>query len=130
MTADDAEGSSESDDGSSAFDDDASDTPESGNYRIEKSFRGISRRLAVHYLRNLGGRPIVDGDPAPEPSSIDDEVVTAVGADGWEAQLSSRKVSPGGSLQLTEVTVVFTGQEPAVESIVEAFSKKAMRAGG
>lgn len=109
---------------------DSSDGRTDDDHRIEKSFRGISRRLAVHYLRNLGGVPIVDGQPTTDAADVDNEAVDTVCGEGWRASLSSRRVNPGGSLYLTEVTVVFTGRERAVEAIVERFSKKAMRAGG
>ncbi|WP_332900044.1 hypothetical protein [Haladaptatus sp. CMSO5] len=82
----------------------------------EKSFRGISERLAKHYLQNLGGEP-------------GDDDATIVAAD-WTAHVSSEKVSIGPSLELTEVTVVFSGDESVLEELVERFSQKAMRAGG
>lgn len=82
---------------------------------VERSYRGISRRLAVHYLENLGGE-----------RADDDRVV----GDGWEARLSESTVDVGPSLTLTEVTVDFEGDPEAVDSLVERFSKKAMRAGG
>lgn len=81
----------------------------------EKSFRGISKRLAVHYLENLGGE-----------RESEDRVV----GDGWTAELSESTVGVGPSLDLTEVTVVFEGDAGALDSLVEKFSQKAMRAGG
>ena len=81
----------------------------------EKSFRGINERLARTYLENLGGEVRDDGD---------------VEGDGWTATLSSEKVSIGPTVELTEVTVVFEGDEETLESLVEQFSQKAMRAGG
>ena len=83
--------------------------------REERSFRGISQRLARHYLENLGGE--VEND---------DRVV----GDDWEATLSAEKVSVGASLSLTEVTVVFEGDEERLEPLIEKFAQKAMRAGG
>ena len=80
-----------------------------------RSFRGISQRLARHYLENLGGE-----------AESDDHVV----ADDWEATLSAEKVGVGSTLQLTEVTVVFEGEEEELEPLIEAFAQKAMRAGG
>lgn len=81
----------------------------------ERSYRGISRRLAVEYLRNLGGE-----------AESDDRVV----GDGWEATLSTSTVSVGATLTLTEVTIVFEGDGEALDPLVERFSRKAMRAGG
>ncbi len=83
--------------------------------RVEKSFRGISQRLARHYLCNLGGE------------EVDDDRVEA---DDWVATLSSQKVNPVGSFQLTEVTITFEGADATLEPLVEKFSQKAMRAGG
>lgn len=86
-----------------------------------KSFRGISRRLAVRYLRNLGGER-VDADA--------DEEATEVAGDGWRADLSAETVGVGRSLELTEVTVTFEGDPETLADLVERFSRKAMRAGG
>jgi hypothetical protein len=83
--------------------------------REERSFRGISQRLARHYLENLGGE-----------IESDDRVV----ADDWEATLSSETVGVGSTLTLTEVTVVFEGEEERLEPLIESFAQKAMRAGG
>jgi hypothetical protein len=81
----------------------------------EKSYRGISLRLAREYLVKLGGEAV-------------DEV--RVEADGWAASLSAEKVSVGPTLKLTEVTVVFEGDTDALEGLIPKFSQKAMRAGG
>ncbi|WP_255197117.1 hypothetical protein [Halorarius litoreus] len=83
--------------------------------RAEKSFRGISQRLARHYLTNLGGE------------EVDDDHVEAA---DWTATLSAEKVKAAGSFELTEVTVVFEGEANVVEPLVEQFTQKAMRAGG
>lgn len=82
---------------------------------VERSYRGISRRLAVHYLRHLGGERVDE-----------DRVV----GDGWEVRLSESTVRVGPSLTLTEVVASFEGDPETVESVVERFSQKAMRAGG
>lgn len=83
--------------------------------RREKSFRGISQRLAAHYLRNLGG---------------EGETNDLIEGDEWRADLSAEKVNVAGSMTLTEVTIVFEGPADRLESLVEDFSRKAMRAGG
>ncbi|MFC6733631.1 MULTISPECIES: hypothetical protein [unclassified Haladaptatus] len=85
--------------------------------RVEKSFRGISERLAKHYLQNLGGE-------------VEDEEANEVVGDDWTASVSSEKVSIGPTVELTEVTVVFEGEEETLDELVERFSQKAMRAGG
>ncbi|MFB6136299.1 MAG: hypothetical protein ABEJ04_06030 [Halobacteriaceae archaeon] len=81
----------------------------------ERSFRGISKRLAVNYLTGLGGERV--GEDRVE------------GAD-WSATLSTDKVDVGPSLSLTEVTVVFEGDEETLPDLIERFAQKAMRAGG
>lgn len=83
--------------------------------RVERSFRGISRRAAVHYLTNLGGEQVAEDTVAGE---------------GWTATVSTGRVEIGPSLTLTEVTVVFEGETGRLESLVERFARKAMRAGG
>jgi hypothetical protein len=83
--------------------------------RVERSFRGISERLAIRYLTNLGGE------------RVDDETVAG---EGWTATISSERVDVGPTLSLTEVTVVFEGDSGALEPLVEDFAQKAMRAGG
>lgn len=83
--------------------------------RRERRFRGISRRLARTYLEGLGGT-----------AETEDRVV---GPD-WVATLSTETVPVGPSLRLTEVTVVFEGEADRLDSLVERFSRKAMRAGG
>lgn len=81
----------------------------------EKSFRGISVRLARHYLEKLGG------------TVVDDEHVEG---EEWTVSLSAEKVAVGPTLELTEVTVVFEGDPDVLDSLVERFAQKAMRAGG
>jgi hypothetical protein len=81
-----------------------------------RSFRGISRRLAINYLENLGGES-VEGE-------------WDVAGDGWRATLSERKVAVGRSLELNEVTVTFEGEEAALDELIPKFARKAMRAGG
>lgn len=83
--------------------------------RVERSFRGISERLAMRYLTNLGGE------------RVDDDTVDA---EDWTATVSSETVGIGPSLTLTEVTVVFEGDEQRLEELVDRFAQKAMRAGG
>ncbi|QLG27741.1 MoaD/ThiS family protein [Halorarum halophilum] len=95
------------------------DGSNTGSAERVESYRGISRRLAVRYLRNLGG----------ETDRPDEEATTVTG-DGWRAELSAEKVKAGGSLTLTEVTVRFSGDAAALEDLVPAFDQKAMRAGG
>lgn len=87
--------------------------------REERSFRGISQRLAVTYLQRLGG----EANAPPEEAD-------RVEADGWRAALSSERVKVAGSLSLTEVSVRFEGEPETLESVVEQFAQKAMRAGG
>lgn len=83
--------------------------------RRERTFRGISKRLATHYLTGLGGEQTDDG---------------RVEGDGWEAELTEQRVSVGPSLSLDEVRVVFHGDAETLDSLVDRFAQKAMRAGG
>ncbi len=122
------------------------ETPE--QITIEESFRGISQRLAVRYLTNLGGEHVTAGTDAGDGEHVtagtdagDGEHVTArtdagdgvdrVEGDDWTATLTSKKVDiAGGTLTITEVTVRFDGSPSTLPSLVERFSQKAMRAGG
>lgn len=81
----------------------------------EKSFRGISLRLAGQYLETLGGERVAED---------------RVEAEGWAASLSAEKVSIGPTVELTEVTVAFEGDPAVLDGLVDRFSRKAMRAGG
>lgn len=83
--------------------------------RRERSFRGISPDLAATYLTNLGG------ERASEAEVVGDD---------WRATLSADTVSIGPSLTLTEVTVAFEGDPETLDTLIERFAQKAMRAGG
>ena len=83
--------------------------------RVERSFRGISERLTVRYLENLGGE------------RIDDDTVEG---EGWTARFHGETVTIGPSLTLTEVTVVFEGDADVLDDLIPEFAQKAMRAGG
>ncbi|WP_254536050.1 hypothetical protein [Halomarina litorea] len=94
--------------------------------RVEKSFRGISLRLAVHYLtESLGGERVDDG-----PEDITEADGATVEGDGWRADLTTAMANPVGSVELTEVRIDFEGEEETLDPLVEQFSQKAMRAGG
>lgn len=95
-----------------------------------RQFRGISLRLAVQYLETLGGERL-DGDGAADGSAdLDEGDTVRVEGDDWTAELSAETVNPVGSFTLTEVTIDFEGDPDTVEPLVEAFARKAMRAGG
>ncbi len=89
--------------------------------RQVRTFRGISRRLAAHYLENLGGT-FLHADEAAN--------ATEISGDGWQASLSAETVGVGPSLTLTEVTVSFEGDSERLEGLIDRFSQKAIRAGG
>lgn len=72
-------------------------------------------RLARHYLAGLGG---------------EERDETTVVADDWRAELSAEKVGIGPTIELTEITVVFEGDEETLDPLIEQFAQKAMRAGG
>lgn len=80
-----------------------------------RSYRGISERAALQYLSRVGGE-----QTAPKTVTGDD----------WTATVSAETVKIGPSLELTEVTVEFTGGETTLEAVIDRFSQKAIRAGG
>ena len=94
---------------------------EDGWVRREVAYRGISRRLAAHYLANLGGDLIDADDPAS---------ATRVDGDGWRATLRAETVTAAASITLTEVTVSFAGETAVLKELLPRFEQKAMRAGG
>jgi molybdopterin synthase sulfur carrier subunit len=94
---------------------------EDGWVRREVAYRGISRRLAAHYLVNLGGHLVDADDPA---------AATRVDGDGWRATLRAETVTAAASITLTEVTVSFAGETAVLEALLPRFKQKAMRAGG
>jgi hypothetical protein len=82
----------------------------------ERSYRGISARAALGYLENLGGERVGE---------------QTVAGEDWQASLSEASVGIGPTLTITEVTVQFEGEDEAsLETLIEKFSQKAMRAGG
>jgi hypothetical protein len=83
--------------------------------RRERSFRGISRRLAVQYLETLGAEQVSED---------------RVEADDWAAGLSARTVDVGPSVSLTQIDLVFEGTPKTLDPLIERFARKAMRAGG
>ncbi|KDS91885.1 hypothetical protein FK85_16285 [Halorubrum saccharovorum] len=94
---------------------------EEGWTRKTIAYRGISRRLAAHYLVNLGGRLVGTDDPAE---------ATRVDGDGWRVALSAEKVTAAASIRITEVTAEFVGDPEALDELLPKYKQKAMRAGG
>ena len=83
----------------------------------EKQYRGISQRLAIHYLEGLGGEQVSE-------NVVED-------TDGeWRVSFSSEKVEIGPTIELTELTIAFEGDEEVLDPLIERFGRKAMRAGG
>jgi hypothetical protein len=83
--------------------------------RRERSFRGISKRLAIQYLETLGGE------------RVDEDRVAAA---DWSASLSTQTVGVGPSVSLTQVDLVFEGDPSTLDAVIDRFAQKAMRAGG
>lgn len=81
----------------------------------ERTYRGISTRVAVHYLTRIGGEQVNE---------------LTVSGDGWTATVSGDTVEIGPTLNLTEVTVRFEGDQDVLDPLIESFSQKAIRAGG
>ena len=94
---------------------------EQGWERKTIAYRGISRRLAAHYLVNLGGTLVGTDDPAE---------ATRVDGDGWRVALSAEKVKAAASISLTEVTASFAGDPDTLAELLPKYRQKAMRAGG
>jgi hypothetical protein len=80
-----------------------------------RQYRGISRRAALGYLEGLGGEQT--GEAAVEGA-------------GWRVSVTAETVSVGPTIELTELTVRFEGDEETLDGLIEDFSQKAMRAGG
>jgi len=81
----------------------------------ERSFRGISKRLAIQYLETLGAEQVSE---------------SRVEADDWTADLSAQTVGVGPSVSLTQIDFVFEGDPDVLDPLIEQFAQKAMRAGG
>jgi hypothetical protein len=120
-TAEDATGRTPDGDACEGWPAPPSDVPDDWVHR-ERAFRGISVRLAVHYLGNLGGTVVhetaTDGDPR------------LIAAEDWRATLSSVEVGVGPTVSLTEVRIAFAGDPDGLDALVDRFAQKAMRAGG
>ncbi|EMA67447.1 hypothetical protein C461_06964 [Halorubrum aidingense JCM 13560] len=94
---------------------------EEGWVRETVAYRGISRRLAAHYLVNLGGELVGTDDPAE---------ATRVDGDGWRVALSAETVTAAAAITLTEVTAAFAGEPDTLAELLPKYRQKAMRAGG
>jgi hypothetical protein len=81
----------------------------------QRSFRGISGRLAREYLTRLGGEVDAQGH---------------VRGGDWEASIAEELIEVGPSLELTEVQISFEGEAEVLDELIETFARKAMRAGG
>ncbi|MFC5368005.1 hypothetical protein [Salinirubrum litoreum] len=99
------------------------DVPDDWLHR-DRAFRGISVRLAVHYLGNLGGEVVAETENDEGRQTI------TVAGDGWRARLSSVEVGVGPTVSLTEVRIAFAGDPDGLEALLDRFAQKAMRAGG
>ncbi|MFB6255864.1 MAG: hypothetical protein ABEH58_03910 [Haloplanus sp.] len=83
--------------------------------RRERSFRGISTRLAINYLETLGAEQVDDG---------------RVEGEDWAATFAEQTVTVGPSVSLTQVDLVFEGNPETLDRLIDRFARKAMRAGG
>jgi molybdopterin synthase sulfur carrier subunit len=115
------EGDAHADESEAGTDAPAPPPAEEGWERETVAYRGISRRLAAHYLRNLGGELVGTDDPA---------AATRVDGDGWRVTLSAEKVTAAAAIKLTEVTAEFAGDPEALADLLPKYRQKAMRAGG
>ncbi|MDR5656259.1 hypothetical protein RH831_03575 [Halodesulfurarchaeum sp. HSR-GB] len=83
--------------------------------RVERTFRGITPDLVRIYLESVGAESVED-DQASGP--------------GWHAEFAAEKIAIGPSIELTEITIVFEGEESVLEDVVADFARKAVRSGG
>ncbi|AOW81121.1 hypothetical protein HTSR_1959 [Halodesulfurarchaeum formicicum] len=83
--------------------------------RVERTFRGITPDLVRIYLESVGAE------------TVEDERATGP---GWEAEFAAEKIAIGPSIELTEITITFEGEEAVLEDVVETFARKAVRSGG
>lgn len=83
--------------------------------RRERNYRGISGRAAIGYLESVGG------------NRTDDRTVEG---EGWQASIVSDTVEIGPTLELTELTIQFEGDAETLDTVIDEFAQKAMRAGG
>jgi molybdopterin synthase sulfur carrier subunit len=116
-----AEGDAAADAAAADVDPDDFPPAEAGWERETVAYRGISRRLAAHYLVNLGGELVGTDDPAE---------ATRVDGDGWRVALSAETVTAAAAITLTEVTAAFVGDPDALAELLPKYRQKAMRAGG
>jgi len=81
-----------------------------------RSYRAITARAAIGYLENLGGEQTGD---------------RTVEGPGWRVALTQQKATVGSTMKLNEVIAEFAAtDEETLETVVEQFSQKAIRAGG
>ena len=83
--------------------------------RIERVYRSLPLWLACEYLAELGG------DPTP---------AQLLQGDGWTAQVLDEPPFEIGALHVGQTRVRFEGDAVAVNALLAAFERKALRAGG
>ena len=83
--------------------------------RIERDYRSLPLWLAREYLIEIGG------------NATEDDCVR--GAD-WSAYLHEGEFVAIGALHVGTIHVEFVGDENAVNWVIVAFERKALRAGG
>lgn len=81
----------------------------------EKLYRSLPLWLASEYLQALGG-------VAQNENQVQ-------GAE-WSVTLSEAEEAPIGALRIGQIRVVFRAAPGSLDSLIAAFEKKAMRAGG
>jgi hypothetical protein len=81
---------------------------------VERDYRSLPLWLARAYLVDIGGNASDDG---------------VRGAD-WSATLREGEPIAIGALRIGQIHIVFDGDAAALERVIAAFEKKALRAGG
>jgi hypothetical protein len=84
-------------------------------HSVEHDYYGVPDWLMVDYLTSLGGEET-------------DKFV--IDADGWSAKIRKAEPRHIGSLTVGGSTVVFTGEEAALEALFERLHWKTLRGGG
>ena len=86
----------------------------------QETLRGLPEWAVRTYLEQIGAYPIEDVPKTTKMQTSD-----------WSASWSTRTVHvPGWPLPISEITIVFNGEDNAVEDAFRMFMKKAQRAGG
>ncbi len=83
--------------------------------RVERNYRSLPLWLAREYLNEIGGE-------SQDREWVRDE--------DWRAWLREGEPFAVGALRVGQIQIVFEGEAAALDRVIAAFEKKALRAGG